>query len=272
MLEAVRTFFYQRQCFEVDVSILKPFADIDTYIEPICVGKQFLHTSPEYEMKKLLAKYKKDIFYLGHVFRKEEEGKKHKTEFTMIEWYRIGFSFEAMIQEILALIQLFTKEKHVNLLTYKQVFEMFVKIDPFTVTKQELLKKLHTFSIEKSETLTKDDLLNLCFSFLIEPKLSDITIVYDYPATQAALSQIEGNIAKRFEIFVDQFEIANGYKELLDPKEQKKRFLGYKKSYALDEAFLDALSNIPECCGVAVGFDRLMMLLAHANHIQDIYP
>jgi lysyl-tRNA synthetase class 2 len=271
-LKKVRQFFDERAILEVDSPILKPFADIDTYIEPIEASGSFLHTSPEYEMKKLLAKYRRDLYFLGHVFRKEEKGAKHKQEFTMIEWYRIDFSFEQMIQETLALIQLFVDEKTMQLFTYQQLFKTFLNIDPFHVKDQALKALLKPFDIQSINTLGHTDLLHLCFAFLIEPKLENITVIYDYPENQAMLSQIENNRAKRFEVIIDGMEIANGFKELKDPAEQKRRFEQTGKTYAIDPDFLKALEQLPNCCGVAVGFDRLLMLHAKQKEIDLIYP
>lgn len=264
MFAKVRSFFAQREVLEVDVPILSEGASVDVHIDLIeakCHGKRlFLHSSPEYGMKRLLASGSGDIYQMSHVFRDHEKGHLHTAEFMMVEWYRLGFSFEEMIQETVEFIHLFfpNQLQEIEVFSYEEVFKRFGGRYPENPEERDAL-----------------------FAFKIEPCLGKhgLSIVRDFPASQAALSQIgENGLAERFEIFYKGVELANGYHELADPDEQRARFesanklrieLG-KEAYPLDEPFLHALrQGIPDCCGVAVGFDRLLMLKEELREIRD---
>ncbi len=294
MLAAARKFFYDRKLLEVDCPLITTAASIDAHIDLIPTdhssGKRYLHSSPEYGMKRLLTEGIGDIFQLAHVFRQEESGTKHNPEFMMAEWYRLGFTFEEMINETLDFTQLFLGSLPCRVLSYHDAFQDYAGIDPFRSSEQELLAllKKYQFPLYSSiEEENKDNLLNLILGMLIEPQLGKdelIALAY-YPASQAALAKTrhrpEGNVAERFEIYYRGVELANGYHELADPKEQRSRFnesnrervnLG-KENLPLDERFLSALEKgLPDCCGVAVGVDRLMMLRHNANNIAEIMP
>lgn len=268
MFSGARDFFMKKGVLEVDVALLAQSAPIDVHIdlvEATCSQKpSYLHSSPEYGMKRLLAEGIGDIYQMSHVFRDGERGERHLPEFTMVEWYRLGISFEQMIQETIEFLQLFLEGKSVESLTWREAFETFGKKLP-----EEIQDKDHFFAFE------------------VEPHLgrNGFTILKDFPAEQAALAKVRFNgnerVAERFEIFYHGMELANGYHELTDPSEQKKRIeeanlvrqsLG-KKSYPIDQYFLSALrKGIPDCCGVAVGFDRLMMLRHAVKDIQEVVP
>jgi lysyl-tRNA synthetase class 2 len=239
-------------------------------------------------MKRLLTEGIGDIFQLAHVFRQEETGAKHNPEFMMAEWYRLGFSFEEMMSETLDFVRVFLGPIPGRILSYHDAFQNFVGIDPYKSSNQDLLKVLKNHELplyDGVEEESKDNLLNLILGMLIEPHLGKdelIALAY-YPASQAALAKTrlrpEGNVAERFEVYYKGIELANGYHELADPKEQRLRFneanlerinLG-KESLPLDEHFLSALEKgLPDCCGVAVGVDRLMMLRHRVKHISEV--
>lgn len=292
MLKAVRQFFYSRDVLEVDCPLITQAASVDAHIDLIPTlhagGKRYLHSSPEYGMKRLLVEGIGDIFQLAHVFRQEEVGSKHNPEFMMAEWYRLNLSFEEMIAETIDFVRLFVGQLPSRVLSYRDVFLEHVHIDPFSSTKEELLQVLKNAEMPLYagvENESKDNILNLILGMLVEPHLGqgEILALAYYPSTQAALAKTrvfpEGAVAERFEIYLTGIELANGYHELADAKEQRRRFeeanlerlhLG-KEALPIDEQFLTALEKgLPECCGVAVGVDRLMMLRHGCAHISDV--
>jgi lysyl-tRNA synthetase class 2 len=262
MLARCRHFFAQRKVLEVDVPILSRASSVDVHIDPVqvvcCGNPAYLHTSPEYGMKRLLAEGIGDIYQISHVFRDHEAGKLHTPEFMMAEWYRIGFTFQQIIDETLDFIRLFLENgpERVEQFSYYEAFMHYVGRFPE--------------SLEE-----RDELL----AFEIEPHLGKeiFSVIKGFPPEQAALSRIDTNgMAERFEVYYQGIELANGYHELIDAQEQherlinanKKRMLLGKHPLPIDQDFLEALAHgIPDCCGVAVGFDRLMML---RNHVEDI--
>lgn len=254
MLARARAFFTERGVLEVDVPILSQRASVDAHIDLIeaeVLGQRaFLHSSPEYGMKRLLAEGVGDIFQLSHVFRADERGERHNPEFTMVEWYRCGMTFDQMIEETRAFIQLFLDVPEFSQSSYVEVFGGDYPSNPE--------QRDHRFAFE------------------IEPTLK-AHVLKGFPSEQAALAQINSDgLAERFEIFVDGVELANGYHELIDPVEQKERLEEANRLRAhplpMDTNFLEALEQgLPDCCGVAVGFDRLMML-RHQARIDQVIP
>lgn len=291
MLDSTRRFFSERSVLEVDTPFLTRAASVDAHIDLIPAQSnnetRFLISSPEYAMKRLLSAGLGDIYQLSHVFRLGEIGSKHNPEFTMIEWYRLHFTFTQMIDETVALIQRFLGDLPSSSLTYQQAFMQFAQIDPFTATEQELQEILSSHHIQSSNAETKDDLLNLILGCLIEPHLGkdSLTAITHYPPSQAALARTamkdQHLAAERFEIYFEGVELANGYHELTDAEEQESRFIAAnkervqlgKEAYPIDCAFLNALKDgMPDCCGVAVGFDRLMMLRHQSKEIARVIP
>jgi lysyl-tRNA synthetase class 2 len=296
MLQKARAFFLHRDVMEVDCPALSPAAPIDLHIDVMKVALKdnqtgYLHTSPEYGMKRLLSTGIGDIYQISHVFRDGEIGPLHNPEFTMAEWYRIGFNFEEMIQETLDFIRLFLGDLGIEVMTYRQMLLHFLEVDYTTACLEDLLrcaKDNHLDLPQDAATWDKDTLLQLLVSFLIEPKLgSDHLFVLKYfPASQAALSktlELETGepVACRFEVYYQGIELANGYHELTDATEQKRRLVASnqarlnagKDALKIDEKFLEALeAGIPDCCGVAVGFDRLMMLKHKQITLKNVLP
>jgi lysyl-tRNA synthetase class 2 len=295
MLERARLFFKERGVVEVDCPLLTAHASVDLHIDLIPalyagVQTRYLHSSPEYGMKRLLVEGIGDCYQLAHVFRDGEYGKKHNPEFMMAEWYRLGASFEPFMLETVDFIRLFLGDLPVEMITYRQAYEKFLGINPFTATEEELIALLKKHEIEVYPSLLeegKDSILNVLMGTFIEPELGKnaLTVLKYYPSSQAALAKttiVDGNsVASRFEIYYRGVELCNGYDELADPKEQRARFeesnhdrvrFG-KFPLPIDEAFLAALKKgLPACCGVAVGFDRLMMLRHQASCLAEVIP
>ncbi len=295
LLSQARAFFKNLNIVEVDCPIITKFASVDAHIDLIPsfysgLETRYLHSSPEYGMKRLLAKGMGDIYQLSHVFRDGECGHKHNPEFMMAEWYRIGISFEEMMHETCDFISLFLGKVKREVFSYREVFEKFAGFDYLYANNGDLLNYLKTNNIEVYPEILnegKDALLNLILGTIIEPQLGleGLCVLAYYPASQAALAQTQiredETVAERFEVYYKGIELANGYHELANAAEQrdrlneanKHRLLLQKNSLPIDEYFLEALAKgIPDCCGVAVGFDRLMMLRHNAKHISQVIP
>ncbi len=293
MLAKVRAFFSHKEILEVDTPILSHAAPIDTHIEVMSIPfqngeKGYLHTSPEYAMKRLLAEGSGDIYQLSHVFRAEEAGRLHNPEFTMIEWYRISVPFQFLIDETLELIRLFLGDIPVHIYTYSLAFQKFVGIDYKIASSSDLKKIAEKNNLpltSDADTWDKDTFLHFLMAFLIEPQFAGLNIIRDFPSSQAALAKVcqsgDEMVAERFEVYFNGIELANGFHELTDPIEQRRRFvqannerekLG-KETLPLDENFLSALElGLPDSCGVAVGFDRLLMLQLKKESLKEILP
>ena len=292
MLMQARLFFSNRGILEVDTPILSPSAPIDAHIDLIEAQMHdkrtgYFHSSPEYAMKRLISMGLTDIYQIGHVFRYAEEGANHNPEFTMAEWYKARISFEKMISETLEFIQLFLGDLTITQMSFRELFIQYANIDYLFCKEDDLVSYIrlndpsHPLDIA---TWDKDTLLQYILSFFIEPRLgeNELFVLKYFPASQAALSQVslmnEEPVAERFEVYYKGIELANGYHELTCAKEQKRRFessnqqrisLG-KKPYPIDQELLLALEKgLADCCGVAVGFDRLMMLRHGKKHIKE---
>lgn len=281
-LAKVRKFFEERGVIEVDTNILSPYAPIDLHIDIMKVDMGggaigYLHSSAEYAMKKLLAQGSGDIYQLCHVFRSGEISPFHSPEFTMIEWYRVGMSFDSFIDETLDVIRLILGPLPKEIFSYREALLKFGGVD----LDGDLGKSTE---IELSSRFwDKDTKLDLLFTHLIEPHLGKgvLTVITDYPASQAALAKkaiVNGReVAKRFEVYFEGIELANGYDELTDAAEQRTRLIEEneariamgKECLPIDEEFLDALAmGMPESCGVAVGFDRLVKLSSSHEQLE----
>ncbi len=293
MFTTVRDFFAKRSVLEVDVPVLGKGAPIDLHIDVMAIPLQggergFLHTSPEYAMKRLLSLGAGDIYQMSHVFRDGEVGHLHNPEFTMVEWYRVGMTFPQLIDETIAFIRLFLGDIPLYTYTYRSAMIEFAGVDYVTATPQDLIaaaEKHGTHLPSDAFRWDKDTLLQFLMGFVVEPKLQGLSVIRDFPATQSALAQTTVRdhepIAERFEVYFRGTELANGFHELTDPIEQRRRFhlansqreeIG-KTTLPLDEQFLTALERgLPDCCGVAVGFDRLMLLRHDKKSLEDVLP
>ncbi len=294
MLKRARDFFERRNVLEVDTPILSRFAVSDTQIESIeaimafDAGKSwYLQTSPEYFMKRLLCAGYPDIYEICKVFRDAERGRHHQPEFTMVEWYRLDFRLNEMMQDTVDFIECLVDTRcfarSAVLLSYKQAFSEFAGID---LTKADIAALADL--VEADDQLkgslgdSRDDWLNLVLAEKISPQfpVDQLTVLHHYPASQAALARIcpdDASVADRFEVFAGPLELANGYVELLDAKEQLDRFEKDQESRheagrvqrPIDDLFIAALeSGLPACAGVAVGFDRVHMLNEGTDDIR----
>lgn len=292
MLQEARAFFAARRILEVDCCALRPCAAIDANIDVIKASPSnfetgFLHTSPEYAMKRLLARGSGDIYYLGHVFRKGDIGRLHNPEFAMAEWYRQGIPFSELIQETCDFLFLFLGPLPIRTIGYREAFERYAGIDYTAASLGEIQKTAHKFGASDSDHWNRGTYIHFLLTHAIEPHLGrkELTILTDYPPHEAALAKvIEKNgekVAERFEVYHESVELANGYHELADSSELRQRFHKEneirrsqgKESYRLDEPFLAALDDgFPECCGVSVGFDRALMLRRKAQSLAEVLP
>jgi elongation factor P--(R)-beta-lysine ligase len=289
LLWQIRDFMDRHDILEVDTPVLSHFAVTDPYIQSMTTSNAYakdrllyLHTSPEYCMKRLLAAGTESIYQIAHVFRDEENGKRHHTEFTMLEWYRLGYDYYQLMDDVSSLL-MDIGLSNPKRMTYKEAFIETVQIDPHSAN----IKELQTISGGFGWGDDSDDhhaLLDYIFSEAVIKKLdnSQPLFIYDYPECMAALSTLkEGSprVAERFELFVNGMEVANGFNELCDVAEQRKRFeseLQNRKdkglnSIPIDPHFLAALeSGLPKSAGVAVGIDRLMMVLSGKDDIKEV--
>jgi len=283
-LALARQFFSERGVLEVDCGALVKRAPIDANIDVITASVSnretgFLHTSPEYAMKRLLALGMQDIYFLGHVFRKGEMGRLHNPEFTMAEWYRLSMPFEKMIQETCEFLFLFFGNLPIRLLSYRNAFSQYTQINYTQDSISHLLP-------QNAANWSKQESLHYILSHLIEPCLgqNELTVLIDYPPQEAALACVvkknEEIVAERFEIYYQGVELSNGYHELSDDKELRCRFelenkmreLRNQEPYSLDEEFLTSIKDLPDCCGVSVGFDRALMLRCKSPSLRHILP
>jgi elongation factor P--(R)-beta-lysine ligase len=295
MLFLTREFFSKKNILEVDCNSLTKKPSLDAHIDVMQTNINdrevgYLHTSPEYAMKRLLSIGIGDIYQLSHVYRKGEISDLHNPEFTMVEWYQYNISFDDFIDVTIEYINLFLSSKKTKKYTYREIIQKHANIDYVNSSFDDLFSFLKENKIDievPQNQLDKDDLLALIMSYIVEPKMEKDTIyvVYNYPSTQAALSKLDTvdgiEIAKRFEVYYNHLELANGYYELSEDKEQRTRFLQAnkkrsemkKETYPIDEKFLNALkAGIGDCCGVAVGFDRLLMLKYNKKTISEVLP
>jgi lysyl-tRNA synthetase class 2 len=291
-LAKIRRFFSERDVLEVETPLLASSTVPDVYIESIAAQvvkdnssrKNFLQTSPEFFMKRLLASGSGSIYQIAKAFRQEEKGARHNIEFTLLEWYRLSYSLDQLMAELEELVQEVLSCGPISRLSYREIFRQHLQIDPHEISLEEL-QKLAKSEIDLSGSdLSKTDYLQLLLSNSIEPKLPPYCIIYDYPLEQAALAILATDehgvvVAKRFELFGHGMELANGYFELSDAAEQRARFEKDNaarkekglQAHGADEKLIAALeSGLPSCSGVAVGVDRLLMLLVEAKNISEV--
>ena len=280
LIRNIRSFFYSRNVVEVVTPSLLNTPTTDVYIDSIEVSvnqalskssKFYLHTSPELEMKRLLSKGSGDIFQICQVFRDNEFGRINSNEFTMLEFYRVGFDMQQLIEELKELLIALGKDDKAEKMSYAQAFFDFAEIDILNSDFEALKIILESHDLS-SDYEWIEDMQMVLFVHLVEPKLKSIPVcfIYDFPWQQAALAQIDGPVAHRFEMYINGTEIANGYQEIQTSNEYRDRFqteINKRKSLSkftgfLDEDFLDDLKDgLPTCSGVAIGIDRLFTSL-----------
>ncbi|MFP5507039.1 MAG: EF-P lysine aminoacylase EpmA [Gammaproteobacteria bacterium] len=295
----VRQFFAQRGVLEVETPYLSAAAATAPHLDSLTVdyrgplapasGRLYLHTSPEFPMKRLLAAGSGSIYQLCRVFRDGEAGARHNPEFTLLEWYRVGVTLAQLIDEVEALLrgvlagirELPPAER----LSYRELFRRHARLDGLTATAAELRACLEAHGHRTPDGMDAADLdawRDLVLTHVVEPQLSGLVFVTDYPASQASLARLRAGdppVAERFEFYLDGVELANGFHELADAAEQRRRFEqdnalranAGRPCMPLDSALLAALhAGLPDCCGVALGFDRLMMAAAGVARIDAV--
>lgn len=296
LLDAVRNFLNCQGCLEVEPPLLSSAGSLEPHVESMRVEapwgglpEGWLITSAEFHLKRLLAADYGDVFSVSKVFRQGEVGRLHNPEFTMVEWYHVGWSHHQLMHEVGELLATLLPERSLRpyeKLSYREAFRRYTELDPFAVTTAELAQ----FAVDEGElpnvSMSRDDWLDLLVARKIYPQLGKgvVHLLYDFPASQASLAKIApGNrfVAERFEAIVDGIELANGFNELTDATELRRRFKSderrrnneSKSLPALDRRFLAAVeAGLPQCAGVALGFDRLVMLALGAEDIREVIP
>lgn len=296
LLADIRAFFAERDVLEVDTPIVAARGVTDPHLSSVPVklsgdglsqSEYFLQTSPEYAMKRLLAAGSGSIYQIAKVIRDDEVGPKHNPEFTMLEWYRPGFDEYQLMDEIDQLICSLLGCKASKRISYQDAFLTVTGSDPLTA---QGIESLRSWLVERDlgawvkDEPDPDTLLYLAMTHYIEPTLgqTEPTFLYNFPASQSALARIhpdDPRVARRFELYIDGVELANGFYELTDAMQQAQRFaadnsirMKQGKPRALeDERLLAALqAGLPDCAGVALGLDRLLMLKLGASQISDV--
>jgi len=292
----IRLFFLERHVLEVETPILSAAGNTDPNIESFSTTfsghvdagarERWLRTSPEFPLKRLLAAGVGDCYELGRVFRNGEAGGRHNPEFSMLEWYRVGWCHRRLMEETIALIEaalaMVGRRAEVLIESYRQLFLDELGIDPLHAPIDELREPLAEYNIGP-DGLGRDDWLDLLITHKLQPAFprDRITVIHDYPATQCALARIrpgETPLAERFELYLGSHEVANGYHELNDAAEQRGRFErdnAVRRSRGLreipiDESLLKVLDAMPDCAGVALGVERLLMCLGGTDAIADV--
>ncbi len=298
MLAEIRTFFQERNILEVETPLMCTSAATDPYLKPISIvslqrealeeQKFYLQTSPEFAMKRLLAAGSGPIYQICKAFRDGEVGRLHNPEFTILEWYRPGFDHHDLMDEVETFLGTILGTPNAERLTYEAVFTRLLGFNPHHASLQQLkdcaVSEGISIATDVANTLTIDDWLDLLMTHSIEPHLGFEcpVMIYDYPASKAALAKIrpgKPEVAERFEVYIQGIELANGYHELTDPEIQLARFeddcrmretLGYLP-IPIDLFLVEALkAGLPTSAGVALGVDRLLMLKHGTYEIQDV--
>ncbi|MEL0659050.1 elongation factor P--(R)-beta-lysine ligase [Psychromonas arctica] len=301
MLKTIRDFFSDLQVLEVETPSLSQAAVTDVHLQ--CFKTQFvgrnisdkplvdggvplyLQTSPEFQMKRLLAAGSGSIYQISKVYRNEESGRFHNPEFSLLEWYKVGFDHHQLMDEMATLLMLILKCNTPTRCSYQEAFLSILQVDPLTASIEELKlagAHLQLGGVLDNET-DKDTILQLLFCIAIESKIGqdEPCFVYDFPASQAALARIntqDDRVADRFEVYYKSVELANGFHELNNSEEQLKRFQADNQlrvtmglpEMPIDYKFVACLDHLPDCAGVALGLDRLLMLSTEQKHINDV--
>jgi lysyl-tRNA synthetase class 2 len=292
LLATLRQFFAARAVLEVETPLLCRSGITDPAIEPFVIASddssqppRFLQTSPEYAMKRLLAAWGQPIYQISKAFRVGEAGARHNPEFSLLEWYRPGFDHHQLMTEVADLVQCCLGERALQKFSYRQLFQERLQLDPFTATSTMLEAVVRRHLDPGNLSGDRDLWLDLLMSHVLEPQLGRdaMCFIYDYPVSQAALARVvqadDVKVGQRFELYVEGMELANGYCELTDAREQRQRF---ERDNAVrrgrgqcerpvDERLLAALAQgLPDCSGVALGVDRLLMLVSGMSDIRNV--
>lgn len=297
-LRAIRQFFLERDVLEVETPLLASAVGTDPQLDFFTTDyrfarqpqKLYLQTSPEFAMKRLLAAGSGSIYQICKAFRNGESGRFHNPEFSLLEWYRVGFDLQRLMQEIIDLmVFLFRPETFVSISqrSYQDVFAQYTGLDALRFSEHDYIACARNNGFAEAVTLCQKDhalWLDFLFSHLVQPQFgeNELNLIYGYPACQSSLARLNRDnplVTDRVEIFVASVELGNGYYELLDPVEQEKRFdqeIGFREKHGLPEVCKDyrllaALTKgLPECAGMAIGLDRLLMLLSGCRSIDEV--
>ena len=282
----VRSYFQEQSVLEVETPVLGRSGPTDLHLASMSLpsgsSQYYLQTSPEFFMKRLLAENSGDIFSISRCFRDAEVGHRHNPEFSMLEWYRCGFGLADLMSDVEALVSRLLPHLTFSCHSYAEMFESCLGVNPHSASDMDLL------NLVKSNTKFQGDLgrascLDLLMSECVEPELAGqekAHFLFDFPMCQAAMAQTGQNedmhpVARRFELYINGLEIGNGYLELTSADEQRRRFqedniarhsAGFE-SMPIDENFLKALDQMPDCSGVAIGLDRLLWLIAREKNL-----
>lgn len=298
MLQNIRAFFHARGVTEVETPLLSHYAATDLHLDSLRAAFRdqscYLNTSPEYAMKRLLAQWQQPIYQVCKAFRDDELGLNHNPEFTLLEWYQPNYNMMQLMTELTELISMLCAASSITpvfeSLSYQQAFENSVGFNPHQISAAECHSYALSNAVEIPQGLTATDDVNHWLDWLLMQRVAPVfnksgfTFLYDYPVAQCALAKIEDNVqqlavAKRFELFFAELELANGFYELTDAAEQRRRFQLDNQQRAqagkavakMDENLLAALAHgLPDCSGVAVGLDRLLMVLLGLKNIDQV--
>jgi lysyl-tRNA synthetase class 2 len=301
LYQKIRTYFKQQGVLEVETPVLSLGTAVDAHIDVMTTrdmpnaSLKYLQTSPELYMKRLLCRGFPSIFQIGKVFRKEEQGKWHRPEFSMLEWYRLDYGYRELMTEVSKIVQLAIPNISVVEKTYRETFLEYTPLDPFSVStkdcmeyvqEQEHKKGCGSYDFPYSEEDSLDDWLVYILSMYIEPRLPKecLYFIYNYPVGQANLAQVDvqnPSLANRFEAYYQGIELCNGFQELLGGSVYQERFKleNYKRGIlekqllTLDTSFLEEMSStsngLPPCSGVALGMDRLVALALGGGGLDE---
>ena len=280
VIQAIRDFFTQKSYLEVETPIRTPKIIPEAHIDPVLTEECYLQASPELYMKRLLSKDFKKIFQICKCFRKNERGVHHLPELTMLEWYAKDDTYRDLMDQCQALIKFIAAQLGLeNQIKYQgKIINLDKQWQKITVE-----QAFKDFADKTLETALKDNIFDETLSFQIEPALGNKTpaFLYDYPASLASLSKLRNDnhkYSQRFEFYMAGIELANGFTELTDPAEQKLRFekenhiriLNNLHPIDLPDRFLKDLETMPDCAGIALGIDRLVMILCNTASIDDV--
>ena len=297
MYAQIRDFFAKREVLEVETPILSQAGVTDVYLASVqatrhMLGKSathYLHTSPEFAMKRLLASGSGPIYQICKVFRDDEHGRKHNSEFTMLEWYRPGFSLKDLMFEVTDLLNVVLQQRFAEvrptILSYKHAFMDRLDLNPLQATTKELQDAARRVGLNLDLGDDRLGYIDLLFSHMVEPSLGFDTPVFltDFPPELASLAKTRTDedgevVAARFELYINGLELANAYDELMDATVLRSRFEADNQERAklglsvmpIDEYLLAALPNMPECSGIALGLDRLLMIATEKMGLSDV--
>ena len=292
----IRAYFAERGVLEVETPILSAAGNTDPNIQSFSTTfsghvdagsrERWMRTSPEYPLKRLLAAGVGDCYELGRVFRNGEAGGRHNPEFSMLGWYRVGWDHHQLMEETIGLVEaalaMVGRRAEVWVEGYRQLFIDELGVDPMHAPIDDLRALLNDYNIGP-DGLTRDDWLDLLITHRLQPTFpaNRITLIHDYPASQCALAKVRPGdppMAERFELYLGPYELANGYHELNDAAEQRRRFerdnavrrARGQPEIPVDERLLEVLDAMPDCAGVAMGIERLLMCLVGTDAIADV--